>query len=174
MKLRLIRWWQVTDFITDSLNWLVRTDSRTKQVPASHCAYYPPYLLQIVSKMTNITFRMDSMQGLVFCTASNSIIFCHFYNVNVPVICLQCVTRSSSSFRDGLTITLEGWSSFHISFILSNSRQQKYGMIIRKTVLRRHRLGEFINELVKGLSQNDVVTYPYTFLSGYTQILDLP
>ncbi len=28
-------------------------------VPA--CAYYPPYLPQIVLKMTNITFRMDSM-----------------------------------------------------------------------------------------------------------------
>ncbi len=35
--------------------------SETKQVPASQCAYYPPYLLQMVLKMTNITFRMDSM-----------------------------------------------------------------------------------------------------------------
>ncbi len=35
-----------------------------------------------------------------------------------------------------------------------------------------------MNELVKGLSQNDVVTYPRAFLRGYTQmytqILDLP
>ncbi len=31
-----------------------------------------------------------------------------------------------------------------------------------------------MNELVKGLSQNNVVTYPHAFLSGYTQILDLP
>ncbi len=28
---------------------------------APACAYYPPYLPQIVLKMTNITFRMDSM-----------------------------------------------------------------------------------------------------------------
>ncbi len=32
--------------------------SGTKQVPASQCAYYSPYMLQIVLKMTNITFRM--------------------------------------------------------------------------------------------------------------------
>ncbi len=30
-----------------------------------------------------------------------------------------------------------------------------------------------MNELVKGLSQNDADMYPHTFLSGYTQILDL-
>ncbi len=30
-----------------------------------------------------------------------------------------------------------------------------------------------MNELVKGRSQNDIVTYPHTFLSGYMQILDL-
>ncbi len=29
-----------------------------------------------------------------------------------------------------------------------------------------------MNECVKGLSQNDVVTYPRAFLSGYTQILE--
>ncbi len=39
----------------------------------------------------------------------------------------------------------------------------------------QHRLGEFMNEsMKKGLSQNDVITYPHAFLSGYTQILDLP
>ncbi len=38
----------------------------------------------------------------------------------------------------------------------------------------QHRLGEFMIELVKGLSQNDVVTYPHAFLSGHMQILDLP
>jgi len=31
-----------------------------------------------------------------------------------------------------------------------------------------------MNELVNGLSQNDVVTYPHAFLSGCTQVLDLP
>ncbi len=31
-----------------------------------------------------------------------------------------------------------------------------------------------MNELVKDLSQNDVVTYAHAFLSGYTQIHDLP
>ncbi len=46
--------------LNHSFNWFVRTliHSRTKKVPAS---YYPPYLPQIVLKMTNITFRMDSM-----------------------------------------------------------------------------------------------------------------
>ncbi len=43
-----------------------------------------------------------------------------------------------------------------VNFKLSSSSQQKYGVIIRK--MEQHRLGEFMNELVKGLSQNDVVT----------------
>ncbi len=62
------------------------------------------------------------------------LIFCCFYNVNVPVICLQ------QQLQGRLTKTLKGGSSFHISFMsslkLSNNRQQKYGVIIRKTVLR--------------------------------------
>ncbi len=32
-----------------------------KQVPASQCAHYPLYLPQIVLKITNITFRVDTM-----------------------------------------------------------------------------------------------------------------
>ncbi len=52
----------ITDFITESLIQLTRSiHSGTKRVPASQCAYYRPYLLQMVLKMTNITFRMDSM-----------------------------------------------------------------------------------------------------------------
>ncbi len=49
--------------LNHSFNWFVRTliHSRTKKVPASQCVHYPPYLPQIVLKITNITFRMDSM-----------------------------------------------------------------------------------------------------------------
>ncbi len=58
-------WRQVSDFITESFIQLIRSKrlihSGTKQVPASQCAYYPPYLPQVVFKITNITFRMDSM-----------------------------------------------------------------------------------------------------------------
>ncbi len=49
-------------------------------------------------------------------------------------------------------------SSLLVHFKLSNSRQQKYGVINQKDGASQHRLGEFMNE----------------FLSGYTQILDLP
>ncbi len=65
MKLRLplgggIYWfyhWIINSI--DSFERLIH--SETKQVPASQCAYYLLYLLQMVLKMTNITFRMDSM-----------------------------------------------------------------------------------------------------------------
>ncbi len=43
----------------DSFEQLIH--SETKQVPASQCAYYPPYPPQTVLQITNITFRMYSM-----------------------------------------------------------------------------------------------------------------
>ncbi len=88
----------------------------------------------------NVTIASASFSVPSRIVSASWMTFCRFYNVNVPVICLQCVTRSSSSFRGRLTKTLKGCSSFHISFIinfkLSNSCQQKYSVIIRKTVLR--------------------------------------
>ncbi len=61
-----------------------------------------------------------------------------------------------------------------VHFKLSNSRQQKYDVVFIYYYASKHRLGEFMNELVKGMSQNYVFTYPPAILSGYMQILDLP
>ncbi len=43
----------------DSFERLIH--SGTKQVPASQCAYYTPYLPQIVLQIINTTFKMDGM-----------------------------------------------------------------------------------------------------------------
>ncbi len=56
-----------------------------------------------VKLMTSASFSVPRRRVSAFW-----LIFCRFYNVNAPVICLQCVTRSSSSFRGRLTITLKG------------------------------------------------------------------
>ncbi len=57
---------------------------------------------------------------------------------------------SEAGLRKHLKGAVRFISPLFVNFKLSNSRQQKYGMIIRKTELRKHRLGEFMNELVKG------------------------
>ncbi len=56
----VVRWRQVTDFITESLINLICLKADSFGNKLFQCVYYPPYLLQRVLNMTNIIFRMHT------------------------------------------------------------------------------------------------------------------
>ncbi len=170
--------------LNHSFNWFVRTvDSfGNKQVPASQCAHYPPYLPQIVQRIFyhvpgNVRIASASFSAVGWLHPSGSFSVISIMLMFLSSVC--SVTRSSSSFRGRLRKHWKGVVRFIppllVNFKLSNSCQQKYSQQWLSERLCFAIQTGWIYEWTCERSVTKRCRYVSAYiLSGYTQIPDLP